>query len=257
MTALPDPFSAGLAGAAGGLGKAVGGVLGGLFGGDDDYDWEGHKAQAGFWREQARRAERNYARAIRVRVRDGAKVGLHPLASIGFQGGYTPVGGTLNVGTTGGNFMGDAFGEAIGGAAQAIANRDQAALDKRERESAIKVNEAQAEVLKAQSRTEIARMREIERGGTRGGNVDPRERELRVEPHRDNDWLQTVDVAGEKLKGPNPDAFETGLSELAAGLAIYGPQWLVRTMKKLGDRVGPPADTRGTGTNRSRGSVRW
>lgn len=51
-------------------------------------------------------------------------------------------------------------------------------------------------------------------------------RTVRVEPQPDLAGTQQVALGSQSARGPNPEAFEMGLSELAAGLLIYGPQWL-------------------------------
>lgn len=52
------------------------------------------------------------------------------------------------------------------------------------------------------------------------------ERTVRVEPQPDLAATQQITFGNQSGRGPNPEAFEMGLSELAAGLLIYGPQWL-------------------------------
>lgn len=55
-------------------------------------------------------------------------------------------------------------------------------------------------------------------------NVD--ERGVRVEPEGDLPATQTVTLGEQTARTPFSEAWETGLSELAAGAIIMGPQWL-------------------------------
>lgn len=52
-----------------------------------------------------------------------------------------------------------------------------------------------------------------------------------TEPQRDMPARQRVTFGGHDAVGPNPEAFEVGLSELLAGAMIYGPQWVYSRMK--------------------------
>lgn len=52
------------------------------------------------------------------------------------------------------------------------------------------------------------------------------DRKVSGEPERDYPATQTVTLGEETARGPNPEAFEVGISELLAGALIYGPQWL-------------------------------
>lgn len=54
-----------------------------------------------------------------------------------------------------------------------------------------------------------------------------------VEPTRNMPAWQAVQLGDHLAVGPNPEAFEVGISELLAGAAIYGPQWAVSALENL------------------------
>lgn len=58
-------------------------------------------------------------------------------------------------------------------------------------------------------------------GGPRG---------VRDEPQPNLPARQKVTIGDKTAVGPNPEAFEVGISELIAGALIYGPQWLYDQM---------------------------
>lgn len=122
------------------LGSIIGGIgsiVGGLFGqsaADKDRKLQKQFAQQG----------------IQWRAADARKAGIHPLAALGAQTSqYTPVGSPL----------GDAIGSGMAQVGQGLSGASAKQLEKESIKSGIDVNRAQAELLRAQSRTEIANAR--------------------------------------------------------------------------------------------------
>ena len=167
--------------------------------------------------------------------------GLHPSMGVGGAGGYSgPVStATASEGLT-----------QVGDAMQRHADRKgNQKLDKKQSEL------MDAQIAESRSRTLLnaANSRRAIYGpsnnptGTTGGietvrrggpGLDPGETGNRghiVEPSRDAPGSQKVSIGNETMRGPNPDAFEVGLSELLAGAAIYGPQWLYKKGSKIAD----------------------
>jgi hypothetical protein len=77
------------------------------------------------------------------------------------------------------------------------------------------------------------------------------ERAVSGEPERDQPATQTVTLGSSTARGPNPEAFEVGISELLAGALIYGPQWaydrmqrLVRSLPEAPPKTNPPRSSR-------------
>lgn len=111
-----------------------------------------------FGQNQQMAAQKEFAKkGIQWRAEDARKAGIHPLAALGAQTAqYSPVGDTA----------GAHLGDAVGGAIDMASNRSTAQLQKAQVESAIEVNQAQAELLRAQSRTTIANARKVAIGGS-------------------------------------------------------------------------------------------
>lgn len=107
--------------------------------------------------------QRAMTHGIRDRVADAKAAGIHPLAALGASTtGYTPVGsGGIEAG--------------IASAGDAISKGMEQRLGERQAESSIKVNEAQAELLRAQTQTEIqnARHRAIGVAGVKNKMTAP------------------------------------------------------------------------------------
>lgn len=59
------------------------------------------------------------------------------------------------------------------------------------------------------------------------------ERGIRREPEPDMPATQTVTLGDRTARGPNPEAFEVGMSELIAGGLIYGSQWMIEELRRL------------------------
>lgn len=160
-----------------------------------------------------------------------AERGLHPLAVAGSPSGYTPAPAT-------------AAQTAID-AGQAIAS-----LGDRKRQNALidaQIEEARSRTVLNQANTRrallgpqpgigqgagpgqrILNMLEAMDSAPSGG-----ERGVRVEPEPDMPARQRVWFGDQDAVGPNPEAFEVGVSELVAGLMIYGPQWLAGVIRDL------------------------
>lgn len=207
--------------------------------------------------------------ALRGAINEGRRHGLHPLASIGAaQSGYSPI--------TTGSTIGDgisALGSAVAQGGEALAGKKLAAKQEELLE---------AEITEAQSRTLLnnvnARRAALEpsiptgsQGGmpsiyvTLPGGRDPgksgKDRGIDRRPTPDQGATQNVSFGNFTGVGPNPEAFEVGLSELAAGALIYGPQWLydkaleqyARTRERYPQKTGgTPNPRRRSGMNRSR-----
>lgn len=60
-------------------------------------------------------------------------------------------------------------------------------------------------------------------------------RRINREPERDQPATQTVTLGRFTGRGPNPEAFEVGLSELAAGVLMYGPQYAAEWAREMGE----------------------
>lgn len=75
------------------------------------------------------------------------------------------------------------------------------------------------------------------------------DRSVSREPERDQPATQTVTFRDFTGRGPNPEAFEVGVSELLAGALVYGPQWLAEAISNV-DAAGKPRPNRGRSTAR-------
>lgn len=171
------------------------------------------------------------------------KYGLHRLSVIGSNPGYGGVSSPDILGqsiTEGANAL--AGGIEAAGAAKRDKKLDQIAAEQLELQ---KLRTA-AEVAEARSRTlfnEANTKKLIEgptpsvngthggiEGLTRGGTLDGRT--IVQEPARDLAARQKVTLGNRTAIGPNPEAFEVGLSELIAGTLVYGPQWAAQALRE-------------------------
>lgn len=173
------------------------------------------------FKENLKQQERFAKNSMTWRIRQGRKAGLHPLAMVGGAGAqYTPV-------------QGDTSHTAS--AAETVRGYVTSKLDKQIQRKNIDLIDAQ--IAEARSRTLInlgnARRASATMPALTGaaGQKPGDERQTVLEPHRDTPAGTTVDLGGMKAKGLNPDAFEVGLSELVAGLVMYGPQWIYQFLK--------------------------
>lgn len=122
------------------LGSIIGGIgsiVGGLF---------GESAAS-----KDRKLQKQFAqKGIQWRAKDAKAAGIHPLAALGASTSqYTPVGSPL----------GDAVGSGMAQIGQGLSRKGEKALAAESVRSGIEVNRAQAELLKAQSRTEYMNAR--------------------------------------------------------------------------------------------------
>lgn len=155
--------------------------------------------------------------------------GLHRLAVAGSPAGYTPVPSQAAEGLM-----------AAGGALRSYSEGKETGRLRRKEEELI-----DAQIEEARSRTILnnANARRAFAGpqpglggaATRMGVAFDRlanggDRAISREPERDMPASQTVTAGSQTARGPNPEAFEVGLSELIAGALIYGPQWLYGAM---------------------------
>ena len=200
-----------------------------------------------------RRKGKSPGDAIKSTVKAARELGIHPLAALGSGATYAPAGSMGNSA-----FLADAadnVGQGIRQAAEARA-RSRAEADGREM-GAKQVQLIDAQIEEARSRTLLnaANAKRLigpqlprvsgDRGGLEvmsGGNTMDG-RPIVKEPAADLPARQRVQLGNISATGLNPDAFEVGVSELAAGLLIYGPQWLYNwanePVKRTGGRRAP------------------
>lgn len=212
------------------IGSVGSSLLGGIFG------KKKQKNDTAFQREFAQKG-------LGWKIQDGKKHGLHPLASIGGVGAqYQP---------TAGSPMADAAAGVGRGIETYAARRQDAPLAKKQAEL------IDAQIAESRSRTLLnaSNARRPIYGPTPGvtgvtsglEGMDPGEggtRPVRREPTPDMPARQKVSLGKDSAVGPNPEAFEVGISELLAGAAIYGPQWLAkkisRNMSSRAQKNAPP-----------------
>lgn len=164
-------------------------------------------------------------------IQTARKHGIHALSALGSAQGYSvPYGGTDN------SALGAGIADAAATAGQAMASRG---LRKKEEEL------LDAQIAESRSRT-LLNVENSRRplygpvpsisgitGGLRGSDPGSTSgRGLRVEPTPHLGARQVVALGDVEATGPNPEAFEVGLSELLAGALIYGPQWLGKFLAK-------------------------
>ena len=173
------------------------------------------------------------------------EAGLHRLSVAGSPAGYTP---------------------APSAAAEGLmsAGRSMAAQPNSKKQSQL----LDAQIAEARSRTVLnqANARRALSGPQPGlgqaGNAvaeafdrlaDSGPRRISREPERDMPATQTVTLGDFTGRGPNPEAFEVGVSELLAGGLIYGPQWISSALKDAVENATPARGRRrGSGGYRPR-----
>lgn len=179
----------------GGIGSVVGGLLG--------------ASEA----KKNRKLQKKFAQnGIQWRATDARKAGIHPLAALGASGAqYQPVNSGL------GSAVADGMSR-IGAAAN---NASTAALDKAQVNSAIKVNEAQAKLLEAQTVSTLHQMSQPL--GAVGGKVPLANPNKKVpdgwtkdNPIPSTVWVKTED--GQLIQMLNPDLS----SDFGETLATFG-----------------------------------
>jgi hypothetical protein len=168
--------------------------------------------------------------SLRSTVKAARELGIHPLAALGAAGsGFTQVDG------------GSAFRDAAEATERAVdrsAAKSGEALNAQLARKQMEV--ADAEIAEARSRTLIneAEHKRLIFGprqptnGTHGGIEMLDRRPVVQDPARNLASRQQVQLGGSVATGPNPEAFEVGLSELMAGAIIYGPQWAYDFLKR-------------------------
>lgn len=129
---------------------AIGSIAGGIL---------GNRSQKRMIEAQMK-AQKEYAQnAIQWRATDAKKAGIHPLAAIGGAGAasYTPM-------SAGGNPLGAGIAEGASQIGNAISGR----MDRKVAASALDVNTAQADLLRAQTAQVLAGVRAATQGSTTG-----------------------------------------------------------------------------------------
>lgn len=191
--------------------------------------------------------------ALKAQVRAGAKVGLHPLASIGGNFGYSDPASVLGEIARGGSQIADRLEDLE-------RSRKAEAGDKEDRSRLRALAEAQialteAEIAEARSRTLLnqANAKRVLVGprlldnGTHGGmemqDRTAREgkaldgRKVKMDPVRDAPLhTQSTTPGGDTYYLPNPDLFEVGINEIIGGGLWLLPQWL---QKQLSRKLSP------------------
>lgn len=108
-----------------------------------------------FGSRSAKRSDQFQRNFVQIRAADARKAGIHPLAALGANGAYTPVG----------NPMGDALAQAGTDIAAGMNAKAQAQMYNKVAESEIALNQAQANAANAQAHTMIQNARRFATGG--------------------------------------------------------------------------------------------
>ena len=200
----------------------IGGLVGGPFGLSTYGKVAGAFGLGGTGAVQGRSPRHN----IQSLIQGYRDAGLHGILAAGGGGGFSSMDSA--------NALGD-LGATV---SDYYRNRDAKSAAR----SQARLNEKQmalidAEILESRSRTllnetnakrALVGPRQPFGNGTHGGLEN---RPTVLEPHRDQPWAQTIEgPGGHRSIGPNPDAFEIGLSELLAGGLIHGSQWLYQAL---------------------------
>lgn len=143
--------------------SAVGGIAGNYF---------GSQAQAGADKDALRYQSRQNRKRIQVLKADANKAGIHPLAALGGAGAahYSPI-SSANYG------LGDAVGDGLSHLGSAVANsrnrpNEISGLQADALRSEVAKNNAEADLLKAQSRTTLLQARNEMLGATTGAMLN-------------------------------------------------------------------------------------
>lgn len=178
---------------------------------------------------------------LKSTVKAGAKVGLHPLASIGYQGGYSEPASVLGEIARGGGEISDQL--------NAIDQRkiDQATTKKQEARQAVldaaTLRRTEAEIAEARSRTILNNAnskRVLDEAGTGaigngslGGLDQLTGRKVQNEPTRDAPlFIRTTDKDGDTVYLLNEDVAGVGIDEAIAAGATILPQKLWKKVSK-------------------------
>ncbi len=177
-----------------------------------------------FGQKQEKKSEAFERQRIQMTATDAKAAGIHPLAAIGAASGYTnPFQGSSPTGS--------AIGDGIAASRTSKLDSRQAKL-------------IDAQILESQSRTILNQAnakRALPSPGLGGGPLTafstPRDggtgRGVRTEPEADLSGVQSVNLGKFTGWGPSSEAFEVGISEIVAGAAIYGPQWVAKALAAL------------------------
>ena len=177
-------------------------LIGGLFGGGSSKSHD-HRMAHNEYLRQKQFAKQGTGWQMRDAVQTGKELGLHPLAAIGAAGGqsYTPAGG-ISSGTEGDfSFLGDAIGAGIDAHRQNKIDKQA----KKESDARIAVDNAEADLIRAQSRTVIQDARRSALSGTAsvrtGSNERPSVLQELIEGDKTSSGLSRADI-------DNPAEFE-------------------------------------------------
>ena len=177
------------------------------------------------------------ARRIRTTVADAKAAGIHPLAALGSSAPTYSINAVPGMGDAVAS-AGQQLGDGIDRMNSRKMRQQQMTTATRVADSEISLNEAQARLAEARAITELANVEkrlQYQAGTTNAlpspaalispdKNPDGSAREVQIEPHRNLPSRHTVTFGDRTVAGPNPEAFELGLGEIAAAFAIYGPQ---------------------------------
>lgn len=182
--------------------------------------------------------------ALKSTVKAGSKVGLHPLASIGSNTGYTDTGNSLIAAARAGNELGDAITDIEDRRRAGALEKDQRARQKRLDDAQIAA--AEADIAEARSRT-ILNLTNVKRqlngpmvpggngalGGLEQVLAEGPKRDTKIEEIRDLPLLVQSTVDGKTAYVPNPDLAEMGVGEAAMAALILAPQYGYQYLKEF------------------------
>lgn len=170
------------------------------------------------------------------------EAGLHRLAVAGSPAGYSPVPSQAAEGLL-------SAGQALRGHASDKKQNELLDAQIEEARSRTILNNANARRALMGPQPGLGgpstRLQRIVEGGALDGLPNGGPRSISNEPQRDMPARQRVTLGDNTAVGPNPEAFEVGLSELLAGIIIYGPQWAYNALG------GGPLDSNRGGGNKS------
>lgn len=182
---------------------------------------------------------------LKSTVKAGQKVGLHPLASIGFQGGYSEPASLLgDIARGGSNIAGELQNIDQRREEKATNKREQA---RQERLDALTAARTEAEIAEARSRY-LLNLANFKRAlgeavpGTANGSVGgleqmegpPSPRPTQRDPHKDVPlWNKSVQPDGSTVYIPNEEAFSVGLDEMLGSGSMVGAQAAVNFLERI------------------------
>lgn len=182
---------------------------------------------------------------LKSTVKAGQKVGLHPLAAMGYQGGYSEPASVLgDIARGGSNIAGE------------LQNIEQRRMEKatnqreerrQQRLDALTAARTEAEIAEARSRS-LLNMANYKRTlgeavpGTSNGAVGgiermegvPPPRPTQRDPHKDVPiWNKSVQPDGSTIYIPNEEAFSVGIDEMLGSGSIVGAQAALNFLEKI------------------------